>query len=699
MARKRTKARTGRFGKNTFSFPVGEKSKFDEKEPSSTKFDELPFAGDWEEELDDYLDDDMGASLRLKSIAEAKHQATILRCRADCNAFIEYAFTDGNTGEPVRQAWFHRELQAAFEDPEHRFGIYVLPRDHGKTTQVEAYCLWRLGNNPNLRIKIVCASDDKAKERLFTLIQHLEHNPKVKEVFPWLRPASVGEWTKHKIVVARDYIMRDASVEALGVTSTATGGRADLLVGDDVVDRRNALEQPKLRETIKVAWDADWINLLEPGGQVIYICTLWHTADLTHKLLRNAEYAIMRYDVGEDFTPLWKEKWPEEALRARRRAIGAREFDRGFRNIALSGDVATVKPEWIRYWETPPDLSRLIIFQAHDPSTGKGSDYFGTVTLGVDLGLAAYSPHTDNSLLSLEESPNCPKIFILMANHGLYTHLTQTEHIKRTAMEWRPYKIGIEYTSFSGLVQYIEETTLLDVVPLKPRLSKALRLQGVTPYMERGMVYFNPVLRPERITNPLEQGDLVTELLQFPLGAHDDVLDAFVHAFNLARDYVLEESALVTGEGVRVEVITNEGMTVFDSAEERKLGGEAVTSEGEGEKKALARRAANALDPSGITQAVMGSVYGNRSRREETAVVVEEEELKYSAIREHVISNLREPSDDDVMYKTVAIGQGYVPRECVLPGRLVWTLINDHRSPCRGCRERCTESRKTKRIY
>ncbi len=704
VAKKKTKAKTGRFSESIFPSrkKKKEQSKKEEDKSLSSIIDDYPDAEDWEDDLDNFLEADIVETLKLKSIAMAQHQATILRCRADCNAFIEYAFTDADTGEPIRQAWFHRELQAAFEKPEHRFGLYVLPRDHGKTTQVEAYCLWRLGNNPNLRIKIVCASDDKAKERLFTLIQHLEHNPMVTEVFPWLKPADVGDWTKHKIVVSRDYIMRDASVEALGVMSTATGGRADLLIGDDVVDRRNALEQPKLRETIKVAWDADWVNLLEPSGQVIYICTLWHTADLTHRLLQNAEYAIMRYDVAEDLSPLWPEKWPREALEARRRAIGPREFDRGFRNIALSGEVAHVKPEWIHYWKVPPNLSNLIIFQAHDPSTGKGSDYFGTVTIGVDLGSEIGGggpanevksdslPATENkgyrALSSETESQRSRalRIYVLTAFHGLYTHLAQVEIIKTSALEWRPFKIGVEYTSFSGLVQYLEETTLLDIVPLKPRLSKSLRLQAITPYLERGMVLFNPALNPASIPNPLELGDLVTELLQFPLGAHDDVLDAFVHAFNLARDYVLEESALVTGEGVRVEVISSEG-SEFESSRERNTAIEAST-------KREARRAANELDPSGITSAVMGSVYGRR-RREDVPTNVEDTIDDLAELRDYVTNNLPDDTTEDVMYKTMSIYQGYVPRECTLAGSLVWALVNDHRVPCAGCREKCDSSR------
>lgn len=390
------------------------------------------------------------------------------------------------------------------------------------TTQFEGHAIWRLGNNPNLRTKIVCASDSKAVERLFTIIQHIRLNSRVHDVFPWLKPAELGDWTKHKIVVARDYISRDASIEALGVLSTATGGRADLLLADDVVDRRNALELPKLRETVKVAWDSDWSNLLEPNAQCIYVATPWHKGDLTHKLKKNPAYRFMSRAIGttsNPFEPIWEEKWPEEALRRRREKIGKIEFDRGFRLVALSGEYATVQKDWIKYWDTPPDLGRLVVFQAFDISSGTSADFFADVTVGVD--------------------PRTLTIYVLEATHAKLTFLKRAEAVESQARRWRPAVQGVEQETMSSLSQYLDETTLLSIVPLRPHLSKQLRLLGVTPLLERAQVLFNPALAPERILNKEEHGDLVGELLDFPLAPNDDLVDAFVHAIVLAQHFGL----------------------------------------------------------------------------------------------------------------------------------------------------------------
>lgn len=461
------------------------------------------------------LDPEERKKRNLIARAKAVVKSRVLKARADPNEFMEYAFKDEH-GKPLRQAHIHREFQETMASGVDSVNEY--PRDHGKTTQKEGHALWRLGNNPELRIKIVCASDSKAVERLFAIIQHIRQNPRIQDVFPHLRPAKLGDWTKHKIVVERSGITRDASIEALGVLSTATGGRCDLLFADDVVDRRNALELPKLRETVKSAWDSDWSNLMEPQGQIVYTGTPWHTADLTHKLAKNRAYRLVRRAVGEPgnpYAPIWEAKWPEVELRRRREKIGQLEYDRGFRLVALSGDFVTVKEDWISYWDSPPDLGKLQVFSAFDISSGKAADYFANVVVGLD--------------------PQTLTMYVLEAWHSKLTFLQRAEAIVQQTRRWQPQATGVEEESMKSLTQYLDQTTTLNIMPLRPSLSKQVRLMSVTPLLERGQIKFNPALCPERMHNPDEHGDVIGELTEFPLGANDDLVDAFVHAVSMTQ--------------------------------------------------------------------------------------------------------------------------------------------------------------------
>jgi phage terminase large subunit-like protein len=482
------------------------------------------------------------------------HKFSRVRKARECPIeFARYAFRDDQTGKPIELEDFQREFQRAMSDESIPDVLAQMPRDHGKTTNFEINALHALGNDPNERIKIICANDSKSVERLFAITQHLEQNDRVHDVFPWLKPASRGDWTKHKVVVDRPAIgMRDASIEALGVLSTATGGRATRLYFDDAVDRRNALELPKLRETVKQAVDSDWTNLLEPGGKRVWVCTPWHTADATHHLLERGGWHVLKYAIGENFDPVWPGKWGPKELQARLRQIGQREFDRAFRLIALSGDIATINPEWIKAWQTRPPLGSMIVFSGYDLSTGEGKDYFAACHVGLtghDIG--------------------DPRLWILDAYHAQHSFLAQAEAVKADAGAWIPTAIAIEATQYQAVLpQVLRDTTLLpEIVPVKPRISKAMRLLAVSPLLETGRVAFNPSLLPDKLKDPQGRGSLTTELTQFPLGAHDDLVDAFIHAVALATEYSLR----YTDATVRLNVYDGSSDRVVATVDPERL--------------------------------------------------------------------------------------------------------------------------------
>jgi len=101
--------------------------------------------------------------------------------------------------------------------------IIQFARNHSKTTIVLGYILTLLGENPNLRIKIVCESEQMARQRIKFLKTHLERNPRLRQLYPHLKPADTESWSSQQLYVERELISPDPSVEAYGVLSAATG--------------------------------------------------------------------------------------------------------------------------------------------------------------------------------------------------------------------------------------------------------------------------------------------------------------------------------------------------------------------------------------------------------------------------------------------------------------------------------------------
>lgn len=266
----------------------------------------------------------------------------------------------------------------------------IAPRYHGKTTLLAVgYTVWRLGRNPNLKIKIIAQNDDKAGDILRAIIDLIDHEPRLRKVFPNLKPTERGIWTAHKILVKRSKVgQRDVSIEALGVTSSGTGSRADLLVFDDPCDYRNSIQYPRLRRRLIELFDSVWMNLLSKEGEIVYIGTVWHSEDLTYTLRGRESFETLEQAVSDDFESLWPMQWPQAALEERASEIGMREFDRQFRNKPISSDEQLIGQDSIEKCYVPEKMAREIkpewpCFAGVDLALGKGAGAAYTVIFVV----------------------------------------------------------------------------------------------------------------------------------------------------------------------------------------------------------------------------------------------------------------------------------------------------------------------------
>ena len=219
---------------------------------------------------------------------------TIRTARIDPGAFVRYLLmVAGAAPAPLPEV--HRSLQSHLSA--HRHALVELPRDHGKTTQVCLRVLWELGRDPNLRIKVVCASEAVALERSRFLRRSIARNPRVRRVFPQLLPSD--PWLAQAFTVARGPGILGPSVAAFGIGAASTGTRADLLICDDVVDVKSLYSKAQ-RDRVADDFTNNLMNLLEPDGRYWGLSTPWHPEDLNARLKANPSYALFTRSVGAD---------------------------------------------------------------------------------------------------------------------------------------------------------------------------------------------------------------------------------------------------------------------------------------------------------------------------------------------------------------------------------------------------------------
>jgi predicted phage terminase large subunit-like protein len=260
--------------------------------------------------------------------------------------------------------------------------------------------------------------------------------------------------------------------------------------------------------------------MLEPESQIVFIATPWSASDLTATLKTNSEWTTKRYAVGTEqdiFAPLWPSRWPRDKLERQRREMGSIEFDRAYRCIALTGDTIPFRPDWIHFYtaELLGDPNKLICVQGYDLAISQASsaDYFACVTV-------LYSPERNFYFIA-----DCQKCRIGFAE--------QARLIIANAQRWAPDKIVLESVGLGGgLGDFLRTNSPfpLPVVPYRPKYDKQRRFLEITPLFEDGRVFFHPNLDPARNVLVGDRGDLIGELLEFPLGQHDDGTDAMVSA-------------------------------------------------------------------------------------------------------------------------------------------------------------------------
>jgi len=368
--------------------------------------------------------------------------------RRDPNFLCEYCMTDGD-GEPWVQQPFHREWQSLLPLQGPARALIVAPRESAKTSQLAvARVIWELGRNPDLRVKIVTAADSLAGDIVGSIARHIATNPRVREVFPNLRPASQGLWPKPgaqttRLMVARRSREKDPSVAGHGIMSAGVGGRADLIIFDDVVDFRNAVGAPAMRKQVAQSFFEAWLNLLRPQGRAVYIATVWHQDDLTMELRQNPEWQVWWRPARDEVTGqlLWPQRWDADALARREREIGSRAFARQFQLRPLSDDERTF-PE--RVLETCRDrcfVPGQVVVPDHWPRYG-----------GVDLASSLAPNAAWTVMFTIAVDPESKRRYPLEIIRRRQTFPDTIAMIEGSHQRWHHSTIYVESNAYQEVV-------------------------------------------------------------------------------------------------------------------------------------------------------------------------------------------------------------------------------------------------------
>jgi len=282
----------------------------------------------------------------------AQQELIVRAARISRDVFKQYVIKD-DYGENIEQAVIHREWT------EHlrwciRHKLYcaiIAPMGHGKTeNMIIGDTLFDIGRNPNIRIKIICNTDQNARLRIGSIRKYIEESDAFRRVFPECQPDYKSKWNDHQLFLKRDSFGKDPSVEAWGIFSSGAGGRADSNRFDDPCDQKNSVSEPMTREKVIEVVKQTWMSRLdEHSGDIDYCPCLWiatpyHEKDASWNYIRkNKQFSTLimgpddhtnQIDCQRDgnkiyHIPLWDKKWDKAALIRRREIMGPRAYAQG----------------------------------------------------------------------------------------------------------------------------------------------------------------------------------------------------------------------------------------------------------------------------------------------------------------------------------------------------------------------------------
>lgn len=206
--------------------------------------------------------------------------------------------------------------------------------------------------------------------------------------------------------------------------------------------------------------------------------------------------------IRDDGTLFFPERLSSSFLDRMKKSVGSYIFANQYQNEVIPEEDRIFKPEWIKYYKQLPEIKNTIAFLDPAISQSDKADYTAVVVVDVDIDSNWY---------------------IRFAHRDRITPTQQMELVFKVYDQYRPLVFGIEDVAYQAALLYMideESKKRQKMVPVKgikrgPDRTKEARISALQPRFEWGRIFLSQGLH-----------DFETELMQFPRGSHDDLIDA-----------------------------------------------------------------------------------------------------------------------------------------------------------------------------
>ena len=461
-------------------------------------------------------------SQSASAISDEELLEGIERERRAFSSLIEFRKEFFPDDEDVEPAEFHIQWSDILLNGDRNFAIEAF-RESAKTQIViRANLLHALTFPQSYRsyLVIICATQTTASKKLQEVTREFMQNKAMSGLVIKVIEDNGGAF--EAVYRGGQRVRIEAYGKGAAVRGLSWGAkRPDLVIIDDPQDSEDARS-----ETVTVN-DWDWflsdVYFLGKSTRIFLIGNNLGERCIIEQVINFAEQlnftAIRIPIIKENGESAWPSKWPlSDIEKDREKWESVGKTDIWYREKmcqSISPDSQKFKREYFKYYDenSMPDLRSLNIYTTVDLAISQkvNADYSAIVTMGVSS-----EGHW----------------FVLDVEYGRYDPSTTIDAIFAAVQKWHPLTVGVESVAYQAALQHFLEKEMprrgsfFRVVALKAEKKKEIRIDNIQPRFAVGTVWF------KRGASWLEK--LEGELLAYPNGVHDDIIDALAYMEQLA---------------------------------------------------------------------------------------------------------------------------------------------------------------------
>ena len=386
--------------------------------------------------------------------------------------------------------------------------VWAAPRGHAKSTVMSLIVpLWWLCTERKKYIVLVADTSHQAEQFLNSIIQELETNEALITAYPAIAPKvdNKGQpvaWRDREIVTSSG-----VTIAAYGAGKAIRGAkqrenRPDAIVVDDL-ENDSHVQTAEQRDKLDSWFLRALMNLGDESTDIYMVGTVLHHDSVLARRLSDPSWDSKVWRAFTDDGVLWPEKWSHKRLEQKRQEIGSIAFAAEYQNDPTALGAGIFKDAWFTYYDSVPD--GLPKYAGFDPAISKKdtADYSALVKVAV----------------------GDDEIFVLDAFEDRLSLKEQQESLIGRCQDCA--LVGIESNAFQiVLAEELMRNSTLPVRAVVAHKDKVTRAMSLSAQIESGKVRFDKY----------RHQDLIRQLLDFPMGAHDDLVDALGYAVSLALE-------------------------------------------------------------------------------------------------------------------------------------------------------------------